>query len=503
MRVLAVAACLFAFASVASAQTALHLTSPRLLVDGAPRLVEGAPLYQEPFSYIELTIPEHGTYVIAPRAFSGARRAGQFVGRTLAFTVGGRSVRLQSDTSLLGTDEPVFVFIRLDQTSATRTAGPARLSGPASSGSTATTRPRTSQQTTTVNGSARAEAERMQAEQRTQAAANGQLAAENEQLRQRALELGRQYDALQNERQQLNRTMTALESTLAQARTQRDQLRRDVEARRAALAQASTERTTANTEAAHLANSRNTLQADATVLEADIARLASEVQRLRRERDRLEEERNDLTTRSPDQPRTTSASIPTDPARLRTRLETAEQERDAYAVTVAGLRRDNIALEARFDSLAAELRALGDAHVRLQDDRDQLVRERDVLHQEAEQLRTALLGGQGTPAASSSTTERSRGVSLPGFDLRRLQNRDAILGRLSDAANLDLPEGNVLVLFVTDPTGRVVETAVAEAVHPDLMAFATTLIRAMVFVPSQIDGVAAPLRSQVTLRVAR
>ncbi|NNF58221.1 MAG: hypothetical protein HKN04_08255 [Rhodothermaceae bacterium] len=502
MRVLVFAACLFALVSGAAAQTALHLTAPTLLVDGTPRTVDGAPLHQEPFSYVELTIPEHGTYFIAPRSFSGARRAGQFVGRTLAFTVDGRSVRLQSGTSLLGTDEPVFAYIRLDPSGASRTAGPARLTGPTSSVSTASNRPRTSQQTAASSGATQAEAGRMQTDPRTQAAANGQLAAETEHLRRRAVELGMQHEALQDERQQLVQTVTMLEASIAQTTTERDQLRQEAEARRAALAQASAGRTAASEEVAALANSRSTLQTDATALQADIAVLAAEVQRLRRERTRLGAERDDLAAR-PDRARTTRPALPTDPARLRARLEIAEQERDDYAVTIAGLRRDNVALQARFDSLADELRALGDAHVRLQDDRDQLVRERDVLHQEAEQLRSALLGGQGIPAAPLPSTEPQRGISLPGFDLRRLQNEDAIRTRLTNATRLNLPEGDVLVLFVTDPTGRVVETAVAETVHPDLMAFATTLVRAMMFVPSQMEGAPVPLRSQVTLRVAR
>ena len=221
----------------------------------------------------------------------------------------------------------------------------------------------------------------------------------------------------------------------------------------------------------------------------------------------------------------------------RERLLTLHQTRDLDARTRTlheehqALLRERERLSAASDRLAGEHAALqldrealmrtrtpGDerdpeAHVThpdyvlLQADVEQLRRERDALHQEAERLRRLLR--QDDPATARTEVRTSPAytgaVSLPGFSLSRLQNASELEQRLNDAssslaAEPTTPSGNVLVLFVTDATGRVVEAEVATPLDGRLDTLALDLVRAMHFVPPVISDRPSVLRSQVAVR---
>jgi TonB family protein len=60
--------------------------------------------------------------------------------------------------------------------------------------------------------------------------------------------------------------------------------------------------------------------------------------------------------------------------------------------------------------------------------------------------------------------------------------------------------GDVLVLFQTDASGRVIRTAVPLPVGGGLDAVAEEIVREMRFVPPVVDGQPTGLRSQVVVR---
>ncbi len=96
-------------------------------------------------------------------------------------------------------------------------------------------------------------------------------------------------------------------------------------------------------------------------------------------------------------------------------------------------------------------------------------------------------------------------VTLPDFDFGRLQNPDVVQRRLSEAeyphwATVGRVEGDVLVLFQADATGRVTRTAVPSPLGGGLDALAEDLVREMRFVPPVVNGQPAGLRSQVLVR---
>ena len=63
-------------------------------------------------------------------------------------------------------------------------------------------------------------------------------------------------------------------------------------------------------------------------------------------------------------------------------------------------------------------------------------------------------------------------------------------------------DSDVLVLFQTDDTGRVIRTAVPRALGGGLDALAERIVRGMTFEPARVDGIATGLRSQVMVRFA-
>lgn len=83
---------------------ALNLTGARILVDG--QTVFGPfSVQQNRFGYLYVYIPGRGLYTIGAQAFAGARAAGEFSGRTLAFQMGGAELRIQSRTRILSSGD--------------------------------------------------------------------------------------------------------------------------------------------------------------------------------------------------------------------------------------------------------------------------------------------------------------------------------------------------------------------------------------------------------------
>lgn len=98
-------------AALPSAQTSLDISNPDLVVAGDPMILLGAPLATTAFDALELAVPGHGTFVISDRPFDGARLAGEFRGRTLAFAAEGTSIRLRTLNPMIGAPgaRPAFV----------------------------------------------------------------------------------------------------------------------------------------------------------------------------------------------------------------------------------------------------------------------------------------------------------------------------------------------------------------------------------------------------------
>jgi len=229
-----------------------------------------------------------------------------------------------------------------------------------------------------------------------------------------------------------------------------------------------------------------------------------------------------------------------------------QSQRDALALDRLRLEADRAAFEADRDALQAERaafeaerraapstdfaerKALLDQIASAQAERQallteqaSLIAERDRLADELRRLRqrAAPTPKPIEPAATSSRTaspppppsrqsvtvrtpvaEQDGAIAtLPGFDYGRLQNPDAIRTRLAEAeyphwASVGRVDGDVLVLFMTDASGRVVRTAVPSPIGGGLDALAEDLVREMRFVPPVFDGEPAGLRSQVLVR---
>lgn len=197
----------------------------------------------------------------------------------------------------------------------------------------------------------------------------------------------------------------------------------------------------------------------------------AELDRLRAERDRLRREVDRLTA-----VRQATADRPTSPVSAG---EAAMSAQAALQIAVA--ERDRARSER--DLAAAE--------------RDAARAERDALR-----LQVASLLAQRTTPATGPTTGA---VSLPGFDFGRLRNAPAIERRLAAlaAAGWGAPgraAGEVVVLYQTDTSGRVVRTAVPVLLGGGLDAMAEALVSEMLFAPPVVDGLPAVLRSQVAVR---
>ena len=110
-----------------AAQTSLRLVDPVLSVDGRLAEAAGAPLVQDPFGVLTISVPGQAVYTVSERPFAGARRAGQFDGRGLYFAAQGRSVRLVSREPILSLDGPVSAYVAVTPSTAPRARGLARL----------------------------------------------------------------------------------------------------------------------------------------------------------------------------------------------------------------------------------------------------------------------------------------------------------------------------------------------------------------------------------------
>ncbi|GAB5534254.1 MAG: hypothetical protein Rubg2KO_05030 [Rubricoccaceae bacterium] len=188
-------------------------------------------------------------------------------------------------------------------------------------------------------------------------------------------------------------------------------------------------------------------------------------------------------------------------------LEVLRTERDQLRQTLAQTQHER-------DDALLRLSALRDEVDRLQlemsgghQPENGLRAERDALREEVTRLR-ASLEAVGTPPALPPPGDVSgppARLSLPGFDVSRLSNRDQMEARLQTTpypewAAYNRIGGDVLVLFQTDATGAVVRTAVPRPIGGGLDALAEEIVRTMRFVPVRSDGQPTRLRSQVVVR---
>ena len=168
--------------------------------------------------------------------------------------------------------------------------------------------------------------------------------------------------------------------------------------------------------------------------------------------------------------------------------ETARAAYAAYATTNrAALQAERDRLYATVGRLASDLSA------------ERLV----VAQRRPDTARTAVLADRAERPASGTAV-----ASFPGFDFSRLANPDLVRRRVDEAEYPDWAaqggiEGDVLVLFQTDASGRVIRAAVATPIGGGLDALAENLVRDMVFVAPVVNGLATGLRSQVLVRFSR
>ena len=219
---------------------------------------------------------------------------------------------------------------------------------------------------------------------------------------------------------------------------------------------------------------------------ADRVALLAERADLDAARARFEAER-DAAAQNP------SAVSPGDAALLAERqrsldgLAAVSAERDALALQVAALQAERDRLYATVGRLASDLSA------------ERLV----VAQRRPDTARTAVLADRAERPASGTPV-----ASFPGFDFSRLANPDLVRRRVDEAEYPDWAaqggiEGDVLVLFQTDASGRVIRAAVATPIGGGLDALAENLVRDMVFVAPVVNGLATGLRSQVLVRFSR
>ena len=399
-------ACLAA-APVTSAQSLFVLDEPVLIAAGRRVPLEGAPLRQEPFGRLVLSIPEVGTYTVADRPFEGAQRAGEFDGPTLVFAADGVSIRLRGREPLLGgSRRDAWVLT----TPASGARGPARVSLAS----------RADEPSHGPVGNDRDDAE--------------PLRAERTRLRGEVVRLTTEVDRLT--------------SALAQARAERDRLAELTSIQPTERASGEAERDALATELARVRSALTETSGRLRDSEESLRSLRVETDQLRHERDRLTDE----------------------------------------ASSEASLRAERDRLQAEVASLRGEISDL---------------RQRPAPPQPPTPPRPPAHPSQPTPSAIDPASGAS--IVFPGFDFGRLANPEHIRQRLDAAKYPPLASrsglaGDVLVLFQTDPEGRVIRTAVARPLGGGLDALAEELVRAMQFHPPAVGGQSTGLRSQVIVR---
>ncbi len=580
-------------APAALAQSALRVVDPSLSVDGRAVGTVGA-MPVGGVGVLVIAVPGQGTYRVSDHPFAGARRAGGFDGRTLAFAADGQSVRLVSREPLLdgGASAPAFVAF---EPSGRSERGLARLSI-AGSPAYASRMPRGPQAASPPverdeTRRLRAEIDRLTAEraallgERARAMSAGpagsaaltsvtmqrdRLLAERDLLlaerarltdaRERAVAdrtvLAQQLDDARrrldaspsagDQRQYLAQTdalraqIVARDQGLAVLRAERDDRTQrlvsaetELASMRQRLAAAYAERdaalaardmalrerdtalrtgstrpdATGTAREAFAARDAAFAQRDALVVERD--RLAAERDAAFRERDALLAEREAAFRTGGGWQGAPRAESPRTETRrdvgfdaLRAERDAAVASRDGALGALGAFRNEAQALRDERDALALQLEALRVASDRVASDR---------VARPAAPARPAMPARPAAPQTPPSPAEPARDGAfffLPGFDFGRLQNPDLIQRRIDATeypawAAAGRLEGDVLVLFQTDPTGRVIRTAVPLPLGGGLDAIAEGLVREMRFIPPVVDGQPTGLRSQVTVRFER
>lgn len=312
------------------------------------------------------------------------------------------------------------------------------------------------------------------------------LRAEVDRLRAEIQARDRALDLLRAEQADRQGRVPAADAALADAR------------RQLADAVAARDRAVADRDLAYQQRDDAYLARDAAAAEADA---------LRAERNDLLEERTRRLAEPPAAPLTDNdlaaerAAIARDRALLDADRAALAAEREAFEA----LRRSQPGVRAVGDQ-----EALLDELVRTQSEREALLAERDRLALELDALRADRAAPAAPrplpPAARASAAPSGSGLAfLPGFDFGRLQNPDVVRRRLDEAeyprwASVGRIEGDVLVLFQTDASGRVVRTAVPQPIGGGLDGLAEEIVREMRFAPPTVDGQETGLRSQVVVR---
>jgi TonB family protein len=333
---------------------------------------------------------------------------------------------------------------------------------------------------------ARAEAAESRAPRRGRASSEVlDLRAEVDRLRADIQARDRALDLLRAEQADRQDRMPAADAALADAR------------RQLADALAARDRAYADRDLAYQQRDDAYLARDAAAAEADA---------LRAERNELIEERTRLLAERPPAPLTDNdlaaerAAIARDRALLDADRAALAAEREAFEAlrqSQPGTRDFN------------DQQALLDELVRTQTEREALLAERDRLALELNALRVdrSVPAPRPAPQTVRTPVASSDGAIafLPGFDFGRLQNPDGVRRRLDEAeyprwATVGRIDGDVLVLFQTDDTGRVIRTAVPEPLGGGLDGLAEEIVREMRFTPPTVDGQPTGLRSQVVVR---
>lgn len=492
--------------TAAHAQSTFRLVDPVLTVDNRRVGTLGAPTGGP--GVLQIAVPGWGTYRVSDQPFGLARRAGAFAGTGLAFAADGKSVRLTSREPILDGGASAPAYVQFDPSPTARETGLARLS--LAGGSPYGARPAAPRGPQAgLSPRSTGDAGRLQAEIDRLTAERARLLAERAAWLRAAppgLQATAERDALLAERDRLLSERAMLTSERARAVAERAELaERLVDARR-------------QLDAARSAGEQRRALGDADAVRAQIV-----------DRDRalavLRAERDDRSARL--------AAAEAELVATRQRLTDALAERDVLLVERDRLARErDIAFRER-DALLAEREARFRSEggwqapsrsglprdMAAEAERDALRAERDAMRLQLEALqaeRDRLRGGRSAQRPLPVPAEPALGepmrdgsfVYLPGFDFGRLQNPDVIRRRLAESeypgwAAAGRLEGEVLVLFQTDPSGRVIRTAVPMPLGGGLDALAEGIVREMRFVPPVVDGLPTGLRSQVTVRFER
>lgn len=494
--------------SAAPAQT-LRVVDPVLTVDGQRVGTHGRI---DEHGVLVLDVDGARSYRVSDRPFAGATRVGEFADRQLVFALHGVSVRLTSREPIRpgGGSAPAYAALTSTATSLARGTAyvapdrPTAYRGP----SAPPARPPSAEEARLREQMARLSADRSRliaerdayraaappardrasAEREAALAERDRLLAERDRL---ALERDRQLAA----RVEDARRLAALRRDLDAARGGRlTGVEAEAEALRAQIASRDASLDVLRAESADRASRLAAVQADLDATRLALGQALAERDRLAAERDAAIRER-DLALADLE-------------SRLRTgRADTGWQASGRGSDPLRQLTAERDALRAERDALALQLDAL-------RAERDRLAGARTSVAP-APRFDAPPVAPSGRmpeveapPVAEPLPARDGSLVYLPGFDFGRLRNADAIRRRLDTVAYPGWAaagrlEGDVLVLFQTDATGRVIRTAVPTPLGGGLDALAEDLVREMRFVPPVVQGMPTGLRSQVVVRFER